>query len=84
VLLHGAGADAQLAGNFLVAATLDQQIQYLLISRRDFHSVQVHDVDSPAVSHLFILSVAIRTVGYAPSSPNLRRATSNDVSQSLS
>jgi|GEM_PF-5271273 len=34
VLLHGARTNAQLAGNFLVAAAFDQQIRHLLVSGR--------------------------------------------------
>src|SRR5260370_37321996 len=41
MLFHGARADAQLPGNFLVAATLHHQIEHLLIPRRNFYSVDI-------------------------------------------
>jgi hypothetical protein len=41
VLFHGARADAQMPRNFLVAATLHQQIQHLLVTGSDFDFLQV-------------------------------------------
>src|SRR5258708_34652863 len=59
MLLHGARADTQLPGDFLVAATLDQQIEHLLISRRNFDSVDIHHnihhSGSPSLSHSFVI-----------------------------
>src|SRR6266700_4820923 len=41
VLLHGARADVELGRDFLVAAALHQQLQYILIAARDFDLFQV-------------------------------------------
>jgi hypothetical protein len=42
VLLYGAWANAQLAGDFLIAASLDQQVEHLLVSRRNLDSIEIH------------------------------------------
>src|SRR5258708_4000527 len=51
VLLHGARADTQLARDFFVAATLDQQVQDLLIAGRNLHPVEIHS-DPPLFGKL--------------------------------
>jgi hypothetical protein len=49
VLLHGAGADVELTGDFFVAAALNQQVQHLLVARRNFYGFPVdHDSFPPA------------------------------------
>jgi hypothetical protein len=45
VLLHGAGAEVELAGNFFVAAALNQQVQHLLVARCNLYRFQI-DRDS--------------------------------------
>ena len=41
MLFHGARANTEMARNFLVAASLNQQLQNLLVSRGDFDIVQI-------------------------------------------
>jgi hypothetical protein len=41
VLLYGARADVQLRSDLLVAAALDEQLQNLLVARRDLNVAQV-------------------------------------------
>jgi len=41
VLLHRARTDVQVAGNFLVAASLGEQMQDFLITRRNFDGIQI-------------------------------------------
>jgi hypothetical protein len=42
VLFNRPRADVQMARDFLVAASLNQQSQYLLVSGRDFNFVEVY------------------------------------------
>jgi hypothetical protein len=42
VLFHSARADVQLSRNFLVAASLDQELQHLLIALGDFDLAEIH------------------------------------------
>jgi hypothetical protein len=41
MLLNGAGADIELACDVFVTASLDEQIQDLLVARRDFDLIQI-------------------------------------------
>jgi len=49
MLFHGARADAQLPGDSLVAA-LDQQVEHLVIARRNFDCGDIHHYNSPSLS----------------------------------
>ena len=42
MLLHGARADAELAGDLLVAAPLHEQSQYLLVPGRNLYFIEVN------------------------------------------
>lgn len=45
MLLDGPGTDIELTGNFFVTAALDQQIQNLLVSRRNLYGFQINHDD---------------------------------------
>src|SRR5689334_25387288 len=47
VLLHCARTDVQFAGNFFVAATLDQQLQHFLIAAGDFDPIKIQHFCPP-------------------------------------
>jgi hypothetical protein len=69
MLFDSARADAQLPGDFLVAATLDQQIEHLLIPRRYFNSIDIHHRNSPSADCDFLIRGHICVQAHA--SPNL-------------
>jgi len=49
MLFYGPGTDVQLSGYLFVAATLYEQIQYLMITWRDFDLAEVyHDFTTPS------------------------------------
>jgi hypothetical protein len=65
VLLNGARADVELARNFLVAASLDQQIQHLLVAGGNFDLFQIHHAS------LLLLEITLASLLARPS-PILR------------
>src|SRR5205085_2023398 len=42
MLLHGTRADVELTRDFFIAAALHQQLQYLLIARRNLHVIEIN------------------------------------------
>src|SRR5579862_8310432 len=81
MLLHGAGANAQLAGDFLITASLDQQVEHLLISWRDLNSIEIHhEVPSPSIP---IGLIVLTIFAIAPVSPNFRFSPTSRLVQSL-
>ena len=75
MLLYRAGTDVELACDLLVAATLDQQSQHLLIARRNLDFVEVDHLSLSAPS---VHSLSAESWGREPpevdarDSPNVR------------
>jgi hypothetical protein len=80
VLLHGPGADVQLLGDFLVAASFNQEVKNLFIASRNLDVAEIqHDDFLSAHCHTFVndfdLNHAIRK---ATGSPKIRPKARRD------